>query len=238
MNRYAVFFLMAAVIFFASCKSAPQIVGAESDAEVVYRQGRHFFERGDYNEAEKYFMRVISEFSFSIYEPFATVALADTFFQKKEYPSALEVYRRFVKMRPGHERTPWAEFQIGNCFFEQRPSDFILLPHPSEKDIEVVEKAADQYRHFLRKYPENEYRNSVMEMLERAEAILIERDLRVAEYYRKRRKCPAVRMRLKHISDNFTITTEKNRKRVASLAASCPDNNEMEAEVSAEQPNE
>jgi len=223
MTKNIVFFLtiiLTAAIY--SCKSVPTIKGAESDAEVVYRQGRHFFDKGDYSEAEKYFMRVISDFSYSKYEPFATVALADTFYKKEEYPSALEVYSRFVKMRPGHELTPWAELQIGNSHFAQRPSEFVLLPHPSEKDLESVEKAAEQYRHFLKKYPENKHTNECKEMLSKAELILIERDLRVAEYYAKKKKCQGVKMRLKHISDNFVITTEKNRRRVATLSARCP----------------
>jgi outer membrane protein assembly factor BamD len=222
MNKTLFIFLVAIISFTGSCKSAPPVKGAESDAEVVYRQGLYYFERGNYTEAEKKFMKVISDFSYSKYEPFATVALADNFFKKEEYPSALEVYSRFVKMRPGHEKTPWAEFQIGNCYFEQRPSDFILLPHPAEKDLEVVEKAVAQYKYFLDKYPEDNHKNDVVEMLSKAEGILIERDLRVAEFYKKKKKCPGVRMRLRNISDKYVVTTEKNRRRIASLASECP----------------
>ncbi len=215
---FAVFF--TALIF--SCKTAPAFAGAESDGEVLYRQGRYFLERGDFSLAERKFMKVISDFSFSKYEPLATVALGDTFYYRKEYLSALEVYRRFVKMRPGHEKTPWAELQIANSYFAQRPSSFILLPNPSEKDIEVVEKAVAQYRHYLNKYPDDDNRVLGLEKLEKAEGILIERDLRVAEFYRKKGHCPAVRMRLKYISDNFTVSTEKNRRRIAALNARCP----------------
>ncbi|HDT11164.1 MAG TPA: outer membrane protein assembly factor BamD, partial [bacterium] len=218
-------FLLLAVtvaISFFSCKTAPPVKGAESDAEVVYRQGLYFLEKGDYNEAEKKFMKVISDFSYSKYEPYATVALGDTFYKKEEYPSALEIYTRFVKMRPGHEKAPWAELQIANSYFAQKPSGFFILPHPSEKDLEVVEKAVEQYRHYLNKYPDDQHKNKGVEMLSQAEGILIERDIRIAEFYKKKKHCPGVRMRLKHISDNFTVTTEKNRKRIASLTASCP----------------
>ena len=101
-----VFSVALTVVFSYSCKSAPVIKGAESDGEVVYKQGLYYLEKGDYVNAENKFMKVISDFSYSIYEPFATVALGDTYFYKEEYPSAVEVYSRFVKMRPTHEKTP------------------------------------------------------------------------------------------------------------------------------------
>jgi outer membrane protein assembly factor BamD len=212
-------------ILILSCSSAPVIKGAESDAEAVYRQGLYYLEKKDYTSAEQKFMKVISDFSFSVYEPLATVALGDTYFMKEEYPSAVEVYSRFVKMRPSHEKTAWAELQIANSYLEQMPSDFFIFPNPSERDVEIVEKAVVQFRHYLKKYPDDSNREKGIKDLERAELILIERDLRVAEYYAKKKKCPSVGTRIKYINDHFTVTTEKNRKRIAALLKKCPAEN-------------
>jgi len=230
--------LLISLISFAlilSCGSAPMIKGAESDAEAVYRQGLYYLEKEDYTSAEQKFMKVISDFSFSVYEPFATVALGDTYFMKEEYPSAVEVYSRFVKMRPSHEKTPWAELQIANSYLEQMPSDFFIFPNPSERDVEIVEKAVVQFRHYLKNYPDDENREKGIKDLERAELILIERDLRVAEFYSKKKKCPSVRTRIKYINDHFTVTTEKNKKRIAQLLKKCP---EPETEKTEEKKNE
>lgn len=213
------------VMFFLSifsCSTPPKITNAESDAQVVYLEGMHYLDKKDFEMSEKKFMKVISDFSYSKYEPFATVALGDTYFKKEDYSAAVEVYRRFVKMRPKHEKTPWATLQIANSYFEQRPSDFFIFPHPAERDVEIVEKAVAAYNLYLKKYPEDENKKTCLEQLNKAELILIEKDLRIAEFYAKKDRCPGVHMRIKHINDNFKITTEKNRKRIADLITDCP----------------
>lgn len=231
MNRFCVFSLAVSILFISACGSAPVITGAESDAEVVYKEGLYYLGKGKYDVAEKKFMKVISDFSYSRYEPYATVALGDTYFYKEDYPSAVEVYSRFVKMRPRHEKTPWAQFQIANSYFAQKPSDFFIFPNPAEKDIDIVDKSVEQYRQYLKNYPEDGNREKGMQKLEKAELVLIERDLRVAEFYAMKKKCPGVRTRLANISANYSVTTEKNRKRIAKLVSKCPELTEGKNDV-------
>lgn len=223
MNRLFAMVLVSSIFVMFSCKSAPVITGAESDAEVVYKEGVYYLGKAKYDVAEKKFMKVMSDFSFSKYEPYATVALGDTYFYKEDYPSAVEVYSRFVKMRPKHEKTPWAQLQIANSYFAQKPSSFFIFPNPAEKDIDIVDKAVEQYKFYLKNYPDDGNKDKGIEKLEKAELVLIERDLRVAEFYSQKKKCGGVRERLKSISDNFTVTTEKNRKRIAKLSSKCPE---------------
>lgn len=222
MDRFCAFFFAVSILFVSACGSAPVITGAESDAEVVYKEGVHYLGKGKFDVAEKKFMKVISDFSYSKYEPYATVALGDTYFHKEDYPSAVEVYSRFVKMRPKHEKTPWAQLQIANSYFAQKPSDFFIFPNPAEKDIDIVDKAVEQYRYYLKNYPDDGNHEKGVKQLEKAELVLIERDLRVAEFYAMKKKCPGVRARLDNISANFTVTTDKNKKRIAKLVSKCP----------------
>lgn len=231
MIRIKVIILMLTGLVMFSCSTPPKITNAESDAQVIYLEGMHYLKDGDYEMSEKKFMKVISDFSYSKYEPYATVGLGDTYFQKEDYPAAVEVYRRFVKMRPKHEKTPWATLQIANSYFEQRPSDFFIFPNPAERDVEIVEKAVAAYELYLKKYPEDENRNSGIKQLQEAELILIEKDLRVAEFYAKKDRCPGVHMRIKHINDNFKIATEKNRQRITELLEDCPLKAEKKAET-------
>lgn len=230
MSRFFPLILILSLIF-VSCKSAPVFKGAESDAEIVYKEGVYYLNKAKYDVAEKKFMKIIADFSFSKYEPYATVALGDTYFFKEDYPSAVEVYSRFVKMRPKHEQTPWAQLQIANSYFAQKPSSFFLFPNPSERDIDIVDKAVAQYRYYLKNYPEDGNRDKGLESLEKAEMVLIERDLRIAEFYSHKKKCSGVRARLKNISDNFTVTTEKNRKRIESLLLKCPEQTEQKKDA-------
>ena len=58
--------------------------------------------------------------------------------------------------------------------------------------------------------------------LDEAESILIEKDLRIAEFYAKKKKCAGVFLRLQHIENNFKVTSEKNLKRLEELNKKCP----------------
>ena len=211
---------LSAVLF--SCSKTPVIKSTESDADKIYQEGLFYLEKGDLTNAENRFMKVISDFSYSKYEPFATVALGKTYYQKEEYMSAITVFETFLKRHPNHESAPEALLYKAHSYLAQKPSDFFVLPNPAERDISVVEKSVVIYREYLEKYPEDKNRNEGEKKLEEAESILIEKDLRIAEFYAQRKKCAGVFLRLQHIENNFKVTTDKNLKRIEELNKKCP----------------
>ena len=209
-------------MFLFSCSKTPIIRASESDADKVYQEGLFYLEKGELAEAEASFMKVISDFSYSRYEPFATVALGKTYYKKEEYMSAITVLETFLKRHPNHELAPEALLYKAHSYLAQKPSDFFILPNPSERDISSVEQAVSVYREYLEKYPDDKSRNEGEKRLEEAEGILIEKDLRIAEFYAKKKKCAGVFLRLQHIENNFKVTSEKNLKRLEELNEKCP----------------
>ena len=222
MKKIALFIVMANVLLLFSCSKTPVIRTTESDADKIYQEGLFYLDKGDLSNAENRFMKVISDFSYSKYEPLATVALGKTYYQKEEYMSAITVFETFLKRHPNHESAPEALLYKAHSYLAQKPSDFFLLPNPAERDISVVETAVALYREYLEKYPEDKNRAEGEKKLEEAESILIEKDLRIAEFYAKRKKCAGVFLRLQHIDGNFKVTTDKNLKRIEELNKKCP----------------
>ncbi|MBO4698562.1 outer membrane protein assembly factor BamD [bacterium] len=248
MKKISFFIVPAIFMLLFSCSKTPVIRSTESDADKVYQEGLYYLEKGDLSNAENRFMKVISDFSYSKYEPFATVALGKTYYKKEEYMSAITVFETFLKRHPNHESAPEALLYKGHSYLAQKPSDFFLLPNPAERDITVVEKAVVIYREYLEKYPEDKNREEGEKKLEEAESILIEKDLRIAEFYAKRKKCAGVFLRLQHIESSFKVTTDKNLKRIEELNKKCPpkskeeyfkiENNEDRSEEKAEEKKE
>ncbi|MBO4698567.1 outer membrane protein assembly factor BamD [bacterium] len=222
MKKISFFIVAAIVLLLFSCSKTPVIRSTESDADKIYQEGLFYLDKGDLTNAENRFMKVISDFSYSKYEPFATVALGKTYYQKEEYMSAITVFETFLKRHPNHELAPEALLYKGHSYLAQKPSDFFLLPNPAERDISVVETAVVLYREYLEKYPEDKNKAEGEKKLEEAESILIEKDLRIAEFYAKRKKCAGVFLRLQHIDGNFKVTTDKNLKRIEELNKKCP----------------
>ena len=222
MKKIVFFIVLANVLLLFSCSKTPVIRSTESDADKIYQEGLFYLDKGDLTNAENRFMKVISDFSYSKYEPLATVALGKTYYQKEEYMSAITVFETFLKRHPNHESAPEALLYKAHSYLAQKPSDFFLLPNPAERDISVVETAVALYREYLEKYPEDKNRAEGEKKLEEAESILIEKDLRIAEFYAKRKKCAGVFLRLQHIDGNFKVTTDKNLKRIEELNKKCP----------------
>ena len=222
MKKIVFFIVLANVLLLFSCSKTPVIRTTESDADKIYQEGLFYLDRGDLTNAENRFMKVISDFSYSKYEPFATVALGKTYYQKEEYMSAITVFETFLKRHPNHESAPEALLYKAHSYLAQKPSDFFILPNPAERDISVVEKAVVYYREYIEKYPEDKNKAEGEKKLEEAESILIEKDLRIAEFYAKKKKCAGVFLRLQHIEGNFKVTTDKNLKRIEELNKKCP----------------
>ena len=222
MKKISFFIVLANILLLFSCSKTPVIRESESDADKVYQEGMYYLEKGELGDAEASFMKVISDFSYSRYEPFATVALGKTYYKKEEYMSAITVFETFLKRHPNHELAPEALLYKGHSYLAQKPSDFFILPNPSERDIAVVEKAVTVYREYIEKYPDDKKINEGKKKLEEAEGILIEKDLRIAEFYAKKKKCAGVFLRLQHIENNFKVTSEKNLERIEELNKKCP----------------
>ncbi len=217
-----VFILLILIVFIAiGCKSVPEVKNPESEADVSYKRGLAYLEQEDFEEAEQEFMKVITDYSFSKFEPFARIGLGDTYYAKEEYAAAIEVYKLFIKMRPNHEKADYATYQLGNCYFAQKPTDFFILPDPDEKDLKTVYDAAVQYQNYLHSYPKGAYLLSAEKQLGEAEAMLISREMKVANFYLKKDKCPAVMMRIKYIKTNFkTLSPEVNRE-ISEMEKTC-----------------
>ena len=205
MKKISFFIVLANVLLIFSCSKTPVIKSTESDADKIYQEGLFYLEKGDLSNAENRFMKVISDFSYSKYEPFATVALGKTYYKKEEYMSAITVFDTFLKRHPNHESAPEALLYKGHSYLAQKPSDFFVLPNPAERDITVVEKAVVVYKEYLEKYPEDKNRDEGEKKLEEAELILIEKDLRIAEFYAKRKKCAGVFLRLQQLGIQLII---------------------------------
>ncbi len=208
-------------ILVLSCTSAPVIKNAESEAEIQYKTGLYYLEDEDYTESEKYFMKVISDYSYSAYEPLATIGLADTFFKREEYDAAIEVYNRFIKMRPSHKKSEYALFQVANSYFMQKPSDFFVLPSPEERDVEVVEKASTYYSKYLSSYPKGEYVKDADTNLAECERILIKKEIDVAEFYMRRDKCEGVMSRVNYIKKKFNLKAPESINKINELEKEC-----------------
>ncbi|MGI6393426.1 MAG: outer membrane protein assembly factor BamD [bacterium] len=225
-NFFSLFFLALSFSLIFSCSSASGIKITETDAKNIYEQGIRDLEKRNFNRAEARFTKVISDYrlkNYSKYKPLSAIALGDTYYAQKDYSAASAVYNNFITENSTHEKAPWATLQLGFCYLGQGPSDLFILPNMAERDIKIVETAAAQFRYYLERYPDDESLELGRKGLEEAESILIERDLRIAEFYLKQKKYNAAYTRVLAIAnkEEIHIASEKLRMRIAEILKKC-----------------
>ncbi|MCB0355625.1 MAG: tetratricopeptide repeat protein, partial [Bdellovibrionales bacterium] len=86
----------------------------DSGVEATYRIGDIYFQKGDYKEAIKNYLRAIEKYP--LYEKKfanANYNLAEAYFWEGEFKKSLEHYVRFVELFPSHEHGSYALTRIG-----------------------------------------------------------------------------------------------------------------------------
>ena len=59
------------------------------------------------------------------------------------------IYEEFRKLHPVHAEVPYAIYQVGMCYFQQRLS--------IDRDQTATEKAVEQFRYLIENFPQNKY---------------------------------------------------------------------------------
>lgn len=165
-------------------------------AEEDYQAGREELADGHYEYAARFFEHVRTKYPFSKYVALADLALADVRFKQEHWTEAADAYKQFLKLHPNHEQADWAAFRIGAAYWNDGPSAAFIFPPPHEKELTQVHEAVKALQAFLQKYPESKHRAEGEALLARAQALQVQHEWYVVEFYRKRGRWPAVVSRL------------------------------------------
>jgi len=175
------------------------VTGAEaSNAEKAYARGLQEKKGKNYFEAIRYLEYVRNNFPYSQYAALAELAIADMSFDRDDWGAAATQYQDFVRSHPSHPRADYAAFRAGLARWEDKPSDFWLLPPSSEKDQATLRNALDALQRFVVSYPKSEYVPKARELIADTRERLARHEEYVADFYWKRNAG-----RLVGLADNF-----------------------------------
>ncbi len=199
--------LVAALLALAACggkhvslSGAPKYA---KDAEGDYAAGEDLLKDESYPEAQKFFEHVKTKYPFSKYAALSDLRIADVKFDQKLWAEAIAAYEEFVRLHPTHDDVDYAEFRIGLAHLHDGPSDFVFFPPSFEKDQRQVEKAAEAFKSFLKKYPTSKYAPEAQKRLDEANARLSEHEWYVGEFYFKRDKWAGAANRYETLVDKY-----------------------------------
>jgi outer membrane protein assembly factor BamD len=216
------FFLCAAIACGAkdSVDLTKPVTGAEaSNAGKAYERGVTERKQQNSTEAMRYFEYVKNNFPYSQYAALADLAIADMSFDHDDWNGAANAYAEFVKSHPSHPQAGYAAYRVGLAHYNDRASDWFLLPPSYEKDQAPLRAAVDGYSRFLANYPKSEYVPRAQIELTDCRERLVAYHRYVARFYEKRRNWRGAANRHLNIADSFGDLQEGHLRADALWAA-------------------
>ncbi len=136
-------------LLLVSCGGKKEEINLEgASAKVLYEYGKKLMEKKKYEKAREIFTRIIELYPRSKYAPRAKLAIADSYFAKKDLTStlmAINEYREFLALYPYHPKASYAQYHIALCYYRR-------MRKPG-RDQENTLKAIEEFRKVIEKYP-------------------------------------------------------------------------------------
>lgn len=197
------------VLAVSACVKAPGPSAADFTEEVEYLFARaeHSYATKDYLRARVLWQQLSKDFPYSQYAALAELRIADSYFAEKAYASAAEAYRAFTRMRPRHEKVPYAEFRVVECYERQMPKERLLSPPTFERDLTDALVAYREGRRYIVRYRDSEYTQAATDIVKRVADRLAAHELYAARYYQRRDNHVAAMRRGQYVVTSFPEST-------------------------------
>ncbi len=157
-------------------KKAPE---AEPTAQQVYDEGVALIKRNRFEEAREAFNRIKVMGAEPRVERLAQVAVADSYFEEKEYEAARVQYEEIFKLHSGGSLGDYLQYRIGECYFWQ--VDRV------DRDSSNAKKALASFTRFVRDFPESPYVPSAQLRIQTVKTFLAENEFHVGQFYLRKR---------------------------------------------------
>ena len=200
--------LLLAVCACAGGKDAIDITkpvtGAEaSNAAIAYNKAMQEKKDQNYLEATRLFEYVRTNFPYSQYAALSELGIADMSFDREDWVSAATQYQDFVKSHPSHPKADYASYRVGVAHFEDKPSNFFLLPPTFEKDQGPIRQALEALNRFVNAYPKSEFVPKARALIADCREMLAAHERYVAQFYTKRELWRGAAQRWMTLADSY-----------------------------------
>lgn len=170
--RKKVFMVLMALIF-----CSPKNVKKIESADVLYEEGKKYFESGYYKKASEKFDRLILNYPGSPLFPSAQYYLAYSFYWLKDYERASTEFEFLYKQFPASAFAEEAELMSAVCVYKLSP--------PYYKDQTKSKEAKRKLENFIKKHPESKLREKAEDYIKKINEKLAKKELEAAKMYFK-----------------------------------------------------
>ena len=146
MRKYS-FSLLFLIFVLVSCGEYQKILKS-TDPELKYNKAVEYFEKGDFMRASTLFDEIASYYKGSERSEEVLSYIAKSYMGQKDYYSASEYYKTYVKTYPKGKYLAESKYMIGYCYYLDSPD--------ARLDQTSTYNAISALQEFLDIYPESE----------------------------------------------------------------------------------
>ncbi|MCE5195091.1 MAG: outer membrane protein assembly factor BamD [Nitrospiraceae bacterium] len=202
MKIFKTILLILSLAFVISCSGKTSIQpDAKFDAEKTFAKANDLIEKKEYEDARTVLLEIKNRDHTKKYAPLAQLKLADTFLKDEDPDRAIEEYRKFTELYPDHKYASYAQYQIGNIYFNQ-------IDGP-ERGSGAAFRAMDEFEKLKKMFPRNPYKEIVESRIEMCKDIISDYEFIVGNFYYKKDAYKAAITRFEGLLKKFPETKKE-----------------------------
>jgi len=199
--------IMMLVIISFNCKNQEIEIDPEiaSNEQALFEMGQKHIKKNP-EKGRIYLRQVIDSFPKSFYAQRAMLEIADSYYRKGDESNmilAASEYREFISRFPYSPSVPYAQYRIAMTYFtkSRKPG----------KDQTKTQKALEEFKILLTKYPDSEEAKNAQEKIIECEEKLAKHSLIIAKHYYRVKTYNATIDRLKEILTKYPHFSEMDK---------------------------
>jgi outer membrane protein assembly factor BamD len=215
--KLRIFFFMCLLAFsslFSGCALFPdaQDETLNWSAQELQSAARSALKRADYDIAIEYYEILEARYPLGRFAQQAQLDLIYAYYQYDEPESAVISANRFIKFYPRHPNIDYAYYMKGIANFDQGYNFFqrYLPLDISQRDQSAAKKSFQSFSTLLSLYPDSRYVKDARQRMVYLRNNLALYEMKVAEYYVKRKAYLAALNRAQYVVKHYDGTTSVN----------------------------
>jgi outer membrane protein assembly factor BamD len=176
-------FLLMLILIVSCASDAPE---GKTEAEKLFKEAQELIEAERYILATEKLNLIKTQHPYSFYATPAELMQADILYEQESYIESAAAYLLFRDFHPKHEKIAYVVFKIAESYFKQ-------IPDTIDRDLDPAIEAIKYYEEILQKYADSSYKKEAENRIAKARAMLVEKDVYIADFYFKTSEFSAAR---------------------------------------------
>ncbi|MFU8927279.1 outer membrane protein assembly factor BamD [Acinetobacter puyangensis] len=190
------------------CSSNPKKVtdaGPQSSEQAYYQNAVKALDKGQYSEASKQLEALDTYFPTGQYTQQAQLDLMYTRFKQADYPGAIALAERFIRLNPQHPQVDYAYYLRGVSNMEQNYDGLLRYTSlkQAHRDTSYLKVAYQNFADFIRRFPSSKYAVDAAERMKFIGGELSESEMNIARYNLQRKAWVAAIQRARWVLEYY-----------------------------------